>query len=184
MRGSSPRMTTKWIKTTGIRKHGRSAIGYYNERYRGFALHRNTAIAIGYCNDTYRAASYLQKFVDRAKSNSFKQPPVVGTRCGHTQGGKHGLDDPDSRRNLHRPRDQRLSAGRVLILQPSDRFDPAKESLEIPERIDASWGVFPLLYSARRPAVASLSGIATAMYVGWRGPVTRASNRAPRRASR
>src|ERR1700704_3496145 len=25
----------------------------------------------------------------------------------------HGLDDPDSRRNLHRSRDQRLSAGRV-----------------------------------------------------------------------
>src|SRR5262249_30780123 len=130
-------------------------------------------------NNTYRAASYLQKFVDRAKSNSFKQSPVVG----HAQGGKHGLDDSDSRRNLHRPRDQRLSPGRVLILQPSDRCDPAKESLEIPERIDASWGVFPHLYSARRPAVASLSGIATAMCVGWRGPVTRASSRAPRRAS-
>src|SRR5215813_2717385 len=27
----------------------------------------------------------------------------------------NGLDNPDSRRNLHRPRDQRLSAGRVLI---------------------------------------------------------------------
>jgi hypothetical protein len=27
----------------------------------------------------------------------------------------HGLDHPDSRRDLHRPRDQRLSAGRVLI---------------------------------------------------------------------
>ena len=27
----------------------------------------------------------------------------------------HGLDDPDSRRDLHRPGNQRLSAGRVLI---------------------------------------------------------------------
>jgi len=26
----------------------------------------------------------------------------------------HDLDNPDPRRNLHRPRDQRLSAGRVL----------------------------------------------------------------------
>ena len=42
--------------------------------------------------------------------------------------------------------------------------------------------VFPLSYLARRPAVASLSGIATAMYVGWRGPVTRASSRARRQA--
>ncbi len=40
----------------------------------------NTATAIGYCNNTYRAASYLQKFGDRAKSNSFKQPPIVGAR--------------------------------------------------------------------------------------------------------
>ena len=43
-------------------------------------MHGNTAIAIGYCNNTYRAASYLQKFVDRAKSNRFKQSPVAGTR--------------------------------------------------------------------------------------------------------
>ncbi len=56
------------------------AIAYCNERYRGFALRGNTAIAIGYCNDTYRTGSYLQKFADRAKSNSFKQSPVVGTR--------------------------------------------------------------------------------------------------------
>ena len=28
----------------------------------------------------------------------------------------HGLDDPDPRRNLHRPRDQRLSARRILTL--------------------------------------------------------------------
>src|SRR6266550_3603527 len=36
--------------------------------------------AIAYCNETYRTGSYLQKFADRAKSNSFKQSPVVGTR--------------------------------------------------------------------------------------------------------
>ena len=30
----------------------------------------------------------------------------------------HGLDNPDSRRNLHRPGDQRLLAGRVLIAIP------------------------------------------------------------------
>jgi coenzyme PQQ precursor peptide PqqA len=57
-----------------------SAIGYCNERYRGFALLGNTAIAIGYCNNTYRTASYLQKFGDRAKSNSFKQAPIGGAR--------------------------------------------------------------------------------------------------------
>jgi coenzyme PQQ precursor peptide PqqA len=43
-------------------------------------LHSNPAIAIGYCNNTYRTASYLQKFVDRAKSNSFKQSLIVGVR--------------------------------------------------------------------------------------------------------
>ena len=43
-------------------------------------LYGNIGTAIGYCNDTYRAASYLQKFADRAKSNSFKQWPVVGVR--------------------------------------------------------------------------------------------------------
>ena len=63
-----------------VQQDGRSAIGYCNERYRGFALHRNPAIAIGYCNNTYRTASYLQKFVDRAKSNRFKQSPIVGAR--------------------------------------------------------------------------------------------------------
>ncbi len=31
-------------------------------------------------------------------------------------GGNHGLDHPDPRRNLHRPRDQRLSPRRILIL--------------------------------------------------------------------
>jgi len=63
-----------------VQQHGRSAIGYCNESYRGFALQGNTAIAIGYCNNTYRTASYLQKFVDRAKSNSCKQSPIVGAR--------------------------------------------------------------------------------------------------------
>jgi coenzyme PQQ precursor peptide PqqA len=43
-------------------------------------LHGNPAIAIGYCNNTYRATSYLQKFVDQAKLNRFKQWPIVGTR--------------------------------------------------------------------------------------------------------
>jgi coenzyme PQQ precursor peptide PqqA len=63
-----------------VQQHGRSAIGYCNETYRGFVLLGNTATAIGYCNNTYRAASYLQKFGDGAKSNSFKQPPIVGAR--------------------------------------------------------------------------------------------------------
>ena len=31
------------------------------------------------------------------------------------EGNDHGVDHPDSHRNLHRPRDQRLPAGRVLI---------------------------------------------------------------------
>jgi len=31
-----------------------------------------------------------------------------------TEETDHGLDNPDSRRNLHRPRDQRLPSGRVL----------------------------------------------------------------------
>jgi hypothetical protein len=34
------------------------------------------------------------------------------------KGNDHGVDNSDPRRNLHRPRDQRLSAGRVLIRYP------------------------------------------------------------------
>jgi hypothetical protein len=32
------------------------------------------------------------------------------------RGGTHGLDNPDPGRDLHRPRDQRLSARRILTL--------------------------------------------------------------------
>ena len=35
-----------------------------------------------------------------------------------SQRKRHGLDHPDPRRDLHRPRDQRLSAGRILISLP------------------------------------------------------------------
>ena len=35
----------------------------------------------------------------------------------------HGLDHPDPRRDLHRPRDQRLSAGRILISLAASRLD-------------------------------------------------------------
>jgi len=40
--------------------------------------------------------------------------PEMGLSDG-LKGNDHGVDDPDPRRDLHRPRDQRLPAGRVLI---------------------------------------------------------------------
>ena len=48
-----------------------------------------------------------------------RRPQLLYGICdgaGMTAGGNHGLDHPDPRRNLHRPRDQRLSAGRILTL--------------------------------------------------------------------
>src|SRR5580704_1050247 len=41
---------------------------------------------------------------------------AAGLKTG-PKGNDHGVDNSDPRRNLHRPRDQRLSAGRVLIRQ-------------------------------------------------------------------
>lgn len=71
----------------------------------------------------------LRTFPDLRRRFSFallqiavlRAPPSRFTLCGfkQTREEHHGLDHSHPRRNLHRPRDQRLPPGRVLILDAS-----------------------------------------------------------------
>src|ERR1700749_4833411 len=82
-----------------------AAIAYCNEGHRRL-------LPIAYCNETNRRPPYLQAETRQPRWHRIVLP-VRGLmeEC-------HGLDHPDPRRDLHRPRDQRLSAGRVLIRRP------------------------------------------------------------------
>ena len=64
--------------------------------------------------DTAFSFAPLQTAVLRARPSRFTLCRFKQTREEH-----HGLDHSDPRRNLHRPRDQRLPPGRVLILDAS-----------------------------------------------------------------
>jgi len=66
--------------------------------------------------DTAFSFAPLQTAVLRARPTRFTLCTFKQTREEH-----HGLDDSHPRRDLHRPRDQRLPAGRVLIPTPLRR---------------------------------------------------------------
>ena len=62
--------------------------------------------------DTAFSFALLPTVVLRARASRFNLSAFKQTREEH-----HGLDHSHPRRNLHRPRDQRLPPGRVLILR-------------------------------------------------------------------
>ena len=62
--------------------------------------------------DTAFSFALLPTVVLRARASRFNLRGFKQTREEH-----HGLDHSHPRRNLHRPRDQRLPPGRVLILR-------------------------------------------------------------------